>query len=393
MRGDRGRRERERELRAAGGEPEDWLRLAREAERRGERERGLARALEGLRQHPDSALLCAALPELGFPGAWPCEAGGPDRARCGPFVGPREGIARWRVELPGQPVGEPLVGREGSCWIRCEPEGLVRVSARGEASRVHPSWPSHLPPLLVDDEPRCFDPLLSELGQPPGIEVLRGSDGALFAVEGSRLVCWDPSGLPRWQVVRARGASRRRLTLGRALLAETTTSPMRADLTRKTSVRWLDRRAGTLRHEEQLSGRALSVAYAGEGGWLVSDGQRLRCLAPPSLRWEQHLGDASAPAVGGGRVVLSALNGLRAFDLASGEPLFRRRGLRASHPPLIDAEGGLVLALGGDLLGLDPEGQRRWRLNLGGYGPLGPPVCASPGLVVLTAGRSLVAVA
>ena len=56
MRGDRGRRERERELWAAGGEPEDWLRLAREASRRGEDQRALARVLEGLRQHPDAAL-------------------------------------------------------------------------------------------------------------------------------------------------------------------------------------------------------------------------------------------------------------------------------------------------------------------------------------------------
>lgn len=349
--------------------------------------------LEGLRQHPEAALLREALDGFGFPGAWPCEAGGPGRARCGPFVGPRQGVARWRVELPGQPVGEPVVGGDGSAWIRCEPEGLVRVSAQGEAARVHASWPSDLPPLLVRDEPRCFDPLLSELGQPPGIEVLRAEDGLLFAVEGTRLVCWDSAGLPRWQVVRLQGASRRRLTLGHELLAETTTSPLRADLTRKTSVRWLARRDGAIRHEEQLSGRAVSVVYAGEGAWLVSDGERLRCLTPPTLRWEQPLGDATAPAVGGGRVVLSTLSGLRAFDLASGEPLFRRRGLRASHPPLLDAEGGLVLALGGDLLGLDPEGRRRWRLPLGPYGPLGPPVCASPGVVVLTAGRSLVAVA
>ncbi|HBP19642.1 MAG TPA: hypothetical protein DEA08_17865, partial [Planctomycetes bacterium] len=249
------------------------------------------------------------LGDFGFAGPWPCEAGGPRRARCGPFVGPRQGVARWRVELPGRPVGEPIVGSEGSSWIRCEPEGLVRVSARGEVALVHPTWPNDLPPLLVEDEPRCFDPLLSELGAPPGIEVLRTNEGTLFAIEGTRLVCWDASGMPRWQVARLQGASRRRLTLGDELLAETTTSPLRADLTRKTSVRWLGLREGGVRHEEQLSGRAVNVAYAGEGLWLVSEGQRLRCLAPPELRWEQPVGDATAPATGGGRVALSALDG------------------------------------------------------------------------------------
>ncbi|MGE0709196.1 MAG: PQQ-binding-like beta-propeller repeat protein [Planctomycetota bacterium] len=375
------RRARERAAGAAPGEPEEWLALARDAVRRGHEGRALALALEGLRHHPDTAPLAALLPELGFPGAWPCEGGDAARRRAAPCCGPRRGVQRWRVELPGRPLGEPVVDARGGAWVRVETAGLVRVGPEGALVAARPDWPVDLPPLLVAGEPRGLDPLLGELATGPGREVLRGADGSLYACDGTRVLCVDADGLPRWT-----GTATKPLRL--AGLDERLVA-----VASEHALAWLERASGAWLPDVPLRRPASPALAVGDGRWLVSDAHELTCLRPPERRWSLALSEPGPLALGGAGLIVASLAGVSCLDLERGEPRWQAPGLSVTQPPLVDADGAVYLVQGGDLIGLDPRGARRLRVGLGALGPLGPPVSGGPGLLYLTAGRSLVAVA
>jgi outer membrane protein assembly factor BamB len=131
-----------------------------------------------------------------------------------------------------------------------------------------------------------------------------------------------------------------------------------------------------------------------DGGALLAWEGQLLALAPDGAeRWRF----AASSAIGHlglapGHLLATTRAGLLALDPDTGQLRWRRPGLPASLAPALDADGNAVLVtLDGQVVGIDPAGERRFELTVERRGVLDAPALG-PGRAYLTAGRCLLAI-
>lgn len=406
----------ERELAANPGDPLAWVRLSQDYQRAGRRLEAVEVAARAIRLHPTNPELRERLGELGCAeGPWSQERGGPGNQNRCELPGPDEGIQRWRAELPRQPVGAPLIDREGRIYLRAEPAGLMRVSPDGrDVTLVAEDWRSHVRPLLFGGEPTGFDPALCDLSCPPregGVDlwsaVRSPGDGCLFGLGPDQVRCVSRDGETLWKTDMPRTHQPSRPVE----LAVGLEGPVYVALgAREWEFRpdsnpgrvWaLDRESGQFLWQHgpsQPTPRAgvLSVGVAPQGLLLAQLGRELICEdATGRALWRCGVEAAAAPAIGRDVVVsTSPREGAVAFDLRSGAQRWQAPGLRTSIPAVLDGRGHTYLLHPHPewLAALGPDGALAFQLPLTGLGPPGPLALGYDRTAFFTAGRQLVAV-
>jgi hypothetical protein len=387
-----------RAQRSLSDQPRDvatWLRLAQDLER------------SGLRQRAQRALLGAAaldrfdpqvrrsLEELGVHGLWPSERGCPRNQQRAPLAGPREGVLRWRCELPRRVLGWPRVGLAGDVILRATPAGLVHVAAGGHRVELLDHWPAAVPPNLHAGAPRALDAARLAPRGPgplPGVELAPYVEAGdwRYALLPEAVLALGPHDVPAWRLAAARPLELAASDDGPLYLAAGLPSPGR--------VLAVDRHTGRLLWQldpEPAAQTPPTVSAADDGSLLTRHGSLLRCVEPDGgLRWTRRRAGTSDPATTGDRVlVCEADAGLVCLDLGSGEPRWRRAALRSQHGPVVDLEGWTYLVTHrGALAAANSAGELVFELRLGGAGLPGPVALGWDHTAYVAAGDSLAAI-
>jgi outer membrane protein assembly factor BamB len=364
-------------------------------------------ALDGY-QRVGGAPLLARLSELGLAqGPWPAGLGPEGGRQRALLPGPAEGVQRWRLELPRDPVGRPLVDRAGDVVVRLDPSGLARISPDGRQARVIDwDWPVGVEPLLRGGKPVAFDPALGGLaasGEPAPKEpwpVFVDGSGWVFGLGPGRLTALGAAGELRWSRALARPRALAAAAGGpvHVVLADPVLGREDAfDHPGRLLV--LDRDTGrTVRsHSEgrSLCGDGqLAVAVTADGTSVVQLGMDLFCDGPGGeRRWQRRLEWSSPPAVGEDHVVLaSTVGGVQALDLRTGDQRWRQPNLRTARGPALDVDGSCYVVGPGWFAGIGPEGALRFQLSIPVRGALGHVSLGYDRTAFFTVGRELVAV-
>jgi outer membrane protein assembly factor BamB len=421
--------------RATGASPEDgagWLLLSHALERAGRHDEAARAATRAYRLAPEEPARRARLVEVGRGhGLWPSERGCAGNRQASPLRGPEAGVMRWRLPLPRDPVGRPLVDLGGRVVVRCA-ASLLEVDPEGRGVTPGPEWAgAALAASLRGGRPCAFDVQAGTVFGPERTAVLvkpvhaaaRGP-GA-FAVDRRGLVGLDGSGALVWS--RPLGGTIADLAAGAAgPVAAYTAAPDEDTLptarvvavdgaTGRELWRWGERStrrpdladlvgpAASLPPGPGFGGPFVGVAADGsvvaatsarrpfvEGGATLSGG--LACLSPAGARrWWTKLEVTSGAALHGDRLAVTGPDGVTVLDLATGEPRLRFPA-RGANPPVFDGRGFLYVSAGdGQLTALAPDGAVAWRLPVRGTGRFGPLALGDDGWGYALFGRELIA--
>ncbi len=349
--------------------------------------------LRGLRLNPDHPGLLARAVELAEGlDPWPSAQGGFDGA-CASFqAGPDAGVLRWRIQLPYEPVGCPLVHSDGSIFVSMFPSGIVRVTPDGAISVHSDWWPSDVPPVLSSGLPVAFDPGLDEVSG-AGVDgdapqelwpAALGEEGWSYALSPTHVLGVGPELGQRWV---SPCTAPRALTVAKggalAVIAQRNLNVLAAE-TGESSFQ------GAL----EFVDRAVFAPHGALvlSGWEGIDPAVVCHEVDGSVRWQRRR-DTSAFAVNERVVVAtSTTDGVNAFDLGSGELCWEQRELRTGGGVALDARGYAYVLGPGWVAGIRPDGSLLFRLSLPTRGSRNGVALGSDATAYVTSGRALVAI-
>lgn len=421
--------------RATAASPQDgpgWLLLSHALERVGRHDEAARAAFRAYRLAPEEPARRARLVELGRGhGLWPSERGCAGNRQASPLRGPDAGVMRWRLPLPRDPVGRPLVDLGGRVVVRCA-ASLLEIDPEGRGVTAGPEWAgASLAASLRVGRPCAFDVQAGTVFGPERTAILvrpvhaaaRGPGAyavdrrGLVGLDGAGSLVWsrqlpgnlvdlaagvagpvaaytaapDEDALPTARVVALDGAT------GQVDWQWGEPSTRRADLADLVGP------AASLPPGPGFGGPFVGVAADGavvaatsarrpfvEAGATLSGG--LVCLTPAGARrWWTKLEVTSGVALHGDRAAVTGPDGVTVLDLATGEPVhvFPARG---ANPPVFDGRGVLYVTTGdGQLTALAPDGTVAWRLPVRGTGRFGALALGDDGWGYALFGRELIA--
>lgn len=420
--------------RATAASPQDgpgWLLLSHALERVGRHDEAARAAVRAFRLAPEEPARRARLVELGRGhGLWPSERGCAGNRQASPLRGPDAGVMRWRLPLPRDPVGRPLVDLGGRVIVRCA-ASLLEVDPDGRGVKPGPEWGAALAASLRAGRPCAFDVLSGTVfGQERTAVLVKPVHAAArgpgaFAVDRRGLVGLDGTGSLVWG--RPLEGTIADLAAGVAgPVAAYTAAPDEDALptarvvaldgaTGQVAWRWGER--STLRADlADLVGPAASlppgpgfggpfVSVAADGSVVAATSARrpfvaegatlaggLVCLSPAGARrWWTKLEVTAGVALHGDRAAVTGPDGVTVLDLATGETR-HHVAARGANPPVFDGRGVLyVTTADGQLTALAPDGAVAWRLPVRGTGRFGALSLGDDGWGYALFGRELIA--